>query len=831
MRLAIDMQACVTDSRYRGIGRYADNLVAEMLAQRQRDEILLALDSGDPVRLRQLRSRLRHQGMHAPTAAMHYPTSAFIDHDEVRAQAAARLRGRFYESLAPDVLLHTSHFETGANYTTAIDWALDRRPATAVIAYDVIPLIYPDRYLPPGHFISDWYPQKCETFKQYDCFLAISQATRNDLMHYLGIESERIHVIDAGLDPDMLALAQASDPIDESVLRRHNIDAPFVLMVGNGDWRKNTMGTVETFARLPRSLQQKYLLVLTQVGDDVKTALAGPFSHIASRVRVLGRVDDAELATLYRACRVFFFPSLYEGFGLPVLEAMAFGAPVICSSSGSLPEVVQDERCLFDPSDAAETVAMLEAALEDETFRGVLIEGAQAHAWSYTWEPCAGKALEALRALSDERLGRESTDEAPEDSKLAVSHDDIQCWSQLVAVAPESGSGLERGLVAAASRGARRILVDITEVVRLDARSGIQRVVRNYCAGLHALGGEIDIEVQPICWTEQGIVFASDYAAERLGIEIDASNAGSLVTARPNDLLLMLDSSWWMPERFDALHEQVWLAGGEVVWMVYDLIPLLVPETCDPQVLPAFSGWLKHAAATADGFVCISEAVRMDLERFLDDQPPHRVARPWTRAVHLGSDLDSGRGAGLPGERVLGIVQSLGNTPWLLAIGTVEPRKDYATMLAGFEQAWSQGVDVALVIVGKHGWNVDLLAKRLREHAEAGKRLFWLEGLCDADLQLLVSKASGLVQASIAEGFGLPLVEAGSQGKPLLLSDIPVFHEIAGDEATYFPVGDDQALGNVLAEGATRGGWRQPHAISTMTWRESSQKLLQEMIE
>lgn len=830
MRLAIDMQACLTDSRDRGIGRYADNLVSEMVRQRQDDEIVLALDGADPVRLRQARSRLRHQCVSAATAVMHYPTSAFVDHDTLRMQSAACLRGRFFESFGVDAFLHTSYFETSSSYTTEINWAADSRSKTAVIAYDLIPLLYPERYLAPHSFMAEWYPRKCESFSQFDCFLAISQATRIDLIEQLGIAPGKIHVINAGLDPDMLAIAQADLPVDERILARRGIDAPFVLMVGNGDWRKNTLGALDAFARLPCSLQKKYLLVLTQVGMDVKEALAGPFSQIASRVRVLGRVDDVELATLYRACRVFYFPSFYEGFGLPVLEAMAFGAPVLSANTGSLPEVMHDPRCLFNPHDNGAAASLLEAALEDVAFREVLVAGAQAHAWTYNWTSCAEAALAALRTLAGQSKAVQPTcGNAGDCDHVRVTQQDIHVWSELLIDAPDAVGHLEHGLAAAAARGRRRLLVDISEVVRLDARSGIQRVVRNYCAGLHALADEVGVEVQPVCWTEYGIVYATDYAANHLGMSIETTNAGVRVVVQPNDLLLMLDSSWWSPERFDALHAQVAAAGGEVVWMIYDLIPLLVPHTCDAGMPPAFRRWLEHAAATADGFVCISEATRQDLERFLDQQPAHPVARPWTRAMHLGSDLESGQIAGQASETIASLLEGLEDRPLALAVGTVEPRKDYATILAAFEKVWARGGDVALAIVGKQGWNVDVFVLKLQAHPQLGTRLFWLQGMSDTDLHHLMERANVLVQASVAEGFGLPLVEAGSRGKPLVISDLAVFREIVGEQASYFPVGDADALAAEIERGVALG-WKVPANIRTLTWRESSRGLMERLL-
>lgn len=392
----------------------------------------------------------------------------------------------------------------------------------------------------------------------------------------------------------------------------------------------------------------------------------------------------------------------------------------------------------------------------------------------------------------------------------------------------ETGPAAERllrnGLQAIAASGQRRILVDITEVIRLDARSGIQRVVRNYLHGLMAEAkaspGQI---VEPIHWTEGGIRYARKYAREQLGAVCEGDD--DIIDVRANDLLFMLDSSWWSPGRFDSLNQRIWEAGGEVVTMVYDLVPVYYAEYCDPVMPPVFKVWLDHVVLSSDGFVCISESTREDLERFIDETLPSDHRRPWTRSLHLGSDLESGR-VDPPSSKIVSVCELLGDRPWLVALGTVEPRKDYATVLAAYERLWSDDHDVGLVIIGKQGWNVEPLARRLRAHVENGKRLFWLEGLSDGDIQHLLGRSSALVQASIAEGFGLPVVEAGSLGIPLLLSDIPVFHEIAGTEATYFKVSDSAALSDAIVQGVRSRDWKRPERITTMTWRESSTKLL-----
>lgn len=284
-----------------------------------------------------------------------------------------------------------------------------------------------------------------------------------------------------------------------------------------------------------------------------------------------------------------------------------------------------------------------------------------------------------------------------------------------------------------------------------------------------------------------------------------------------------------MAGTFRSFLEEVWRAGGEVVWMVYDLVPIREPETCHPGMPPVFRAWLTHAIRKTDGFVCISEATRVDLEHFVDEVIEGDARRPWTRSVHLGSDLESGRI--LPTTAATQeAIEAIGDRPFLLALGTVEPRKDHATILDAFEKVWREGIDVALVIVGKVGWNVDVLADKLRRHRETGKRLFWLESASDGDLQQLLKRTTALIQASIAEGFGLPIVEAGSQGVPLILSDIPVFHEIAGEEAVYFRCGDSEDLAQHIRAGTSRGNWLRPAGIRTMTWRESSKAIVKALL-
>ena len=312
---------------------------------------------------------------------------------------------------------------------------------------------------------------------------------------------------------------------------------------------------------------------------------------------------------------------------------------------------------------------MLTRVLADEPFRERIRHGAREHALAFTWEKTARKALQALRGLAARgpRKATVSTAQWPMQQEVELMAD--ACMEADVS----SERALEDGLRAIASHGVRRVLVDITEIVRLDARTGVQRVTRRFFAGMAAIAREERgrFEIEPFWWTEDGIRYARCYAREHLGVPCEGEDVA--VQVQPSDLVFMLDSSWWSSERFDDLHARVHAAAGEVVWMVYDLIPVRFPETCDPGMPPAFTAWLTHAVRSADGFICISEATRHDLETFMDDVLAPEARRPWTRSVHLGCDLDPNTPSA-SSEKGIALRSTIGARPYFAALGTTRSR-------------------------------------------------------------------------------------------------------------------------------------------------------------
>jgi glycosyltransferase involved in cell wall biosynthesis len=233
--------------------------------------------------------------------------------------------------------------------------------------------------------------------------LTVSYASKLDILHYVRIPAERVEVIYNAPDERITA-----PPAPEDVARareRYQLTSPFILYTGNIKPHKNLDRLIEAYAGLRRHGVEGYKLMI--IGDEVSKypnlrRLVHRF-QLHQHVRFLGFVSDATLAALYRLATVFVFPSLYEGFGLPPLEAMAAGTPVITSNVSSLPEVVGDAALLIDPMDPASIADALARVLCDSTLRADLVRRGQARAKVFSWERSAARVHEVYRELAEHR--------------------------------------------------------------------------------------------------------------------------------------------------------------------------------------------------------------------------------------------------------------------------------------------------------------------------------------------------------------------------------------------------------------------------------------------
>jgi glycosyltransferase involved in cell wall biosynthesis len=223
--------------------------------------------------------------------------------------------------------------------------------------------------------------------------LAISQATADALSARFPAARDRTAVVHLGAAPARVGTLEPREAAE--------LPAPgFVLAVGTLEPRKNLPRLVEAFQSLPSELQDAHpLVVVGALGWQAGETLAA-LRSLGTRARMLGFVSDAALAELYGRCAAFCYPSLGEGFGLPVLEAMSAGAPTITSNLSSLPEVGGDAALYVDPYDTSSIAAGIERVLSDEGLRAQMRENGPRRSAEFSWERFAAGTLELLQSLS-----------------------------------------------------------------------------------------------------------------------------------------------------------------------------------------------------------------------------------------------------------------------------------------------------------------------------------------------------------------------------------------------------------------------------------------------
>lgn len=377
----------------------------------------------------------------------------------------------------------------------------------------------------------------------------------------------------------------------------------------------------------------------------------------------------------------------------------------------------------------------------------------------------------------------------------------------------------------------RQLLVDVGELARRDVKSGIQRVVR-------AILWEW-LRNPPAGWRVEPVFadtalgryrYARKFTCRFLGIP-DGWASDTPIDFACGDHFIGLDLDANAVIQMRAALSTMGGSGVRVSFVVYDLLPVMMPQHFPSRLPEKFARWLANIARH-DQLICISRTVADELRAYLDQHPPANGLMPRIAWFHLGADIENSvPTTDLPADIEAQLIRFKAH-PSFLMVGTVEPRKGHALVLSAFEQLWAKGGDASLVIVGKQGWQVEALCKRLRAHPENGSRLIWLDKVSDAHLQRLYETCACLIAASEGEGFDLPLVEASKHDLPILARDIPVFREIAGEHATYFDgFGPDTLLRALedwlVAQRAGRivrsGGLRY------LTWRESAAALLRNL--
>jgi len=232
--------------------------------------------------------------------------------------------------------------------------------------------------------------------------LTLSEHSKRDVVRFCRVPAERVHV--TPLAADETAGGDIPEREQQTVLKRFGLGEPYILTIANAWPHKNVPALVRAHATLPAHLAQPLVLVGIHGRGmaDVKAAIAE--SPCAQHVVIIADwLSERELWTLYRHASVFVFPSLFEGFGLPVLEAMATGVPVVSSSAASLPEVYDDAALAFDPANEAAMADAIRRVLEDEALARDLVERGRRNVARFSWGRTAEQTLEVLEKAAARR--------------------------------------------------------------------------------------------------------------------------------------------------------------------------------------------------------------------------------------------------------------------------------------------------------------------------------------------------------------------------------------------------------------------------------------------
>ena len=414
MRLVIDLQGAQGMSRARGIGRLSRELALAMARNAGHHEVLLALNGAFPVAVNEIMNMFSEI---LPPSAFHIwqptgGTAANAEKPAFRLLASQHIRAQFLRSLSPDLVHVSSLFEgAGDDIVTGLP-PTSGGPSSVATLYDLIPLIRRDQYLDgawAGNVIRDWYLNHVTQLRRMPGLLAISESARSEAIEHLGLPPEQIFNIRAGVTETFRPVAP--DSIDRcGFLAEYGLPQSYVLFLGGGDLRKNEIGLVKAYSLLPQAIQTANKLVI--VGGMDETAIRSSASAIGiapENLILIPFVAEHQLSAIYSFCTVFVFPSLHEGFGLPALEAMACGAPVIGSNTSSLPEVIGRSDALFDPHRPEAIAAKLYHVLSDQGFRRSLAEHARIQASGFTWAESARRSWSALETIA-KRAAKSKTD-------------------------------------------------------------------------------------------------------------------------------------------------------------------------------------------------------------------------------------------------------------------------------------------------------------------------------------------------------------------------------------------------------------------------------------
>jgi len=507
-----------------------------------------------------------------------------------------------------------------------------------------------------------------------------------------------------------------------------------------------------------------------------------------------------------------------------LLDALSYGLPVIINEHGSSGEVPDNsvikvqENCTVDDLTKA-----LNLLFRDKHLRENLSENAK----NYILKECHPKicAEKYYKTIEQAYKTQVSVQSVTQDIKRSLddslSNNDLLEYARTISInfpyiKPQ-----------------KTLYVDVSVVARDDFKTGIQRTVR--CILLELINNPLEgYHIEPVQLVQiKGrwqYIYARQYIHKLYNLPQKVEfGKNTVVHPCDKDLILGLDHAGGY---IVAAHDQGYFSKLEklnvkIIYIVYDLIPLQFDHFYPKDFKKSYIN-LFNVIAKSHGAICISQTIAKELREYTEKTSSLPIGY-----FHLGGNIACEMKPTELSSHDLLILKQIQEKTSFLMVGTIEPRKGYQFTLNAFEILWNQGFDVNLIIVGKKGWMVETTINRITTHLQYRKKLILVDDTSDFYLEKIYKTCDCLLYSSEKEGFGLPLIEAAQNKLPILARDIPIFHEIAGEHATYFDGSSHDNLANAVKQWLD--DYHEDKHIKSdnmpwLTWKQSAEQLKQSLI-
>jgi len=275
-----------------------------------------------------------------------------------------------------------------------------KKQKSVVTIHDLAFLLYPETFPPKDAFLHKLYVR--EAITKADHLIAITEATKQDIIKFYNINPAKITVVYHGVDKDRFRLMQKGEEhLIAEVKTKYNITKPYLLYIGNVQPRKNIQGLIKAYQQLKANTEHNYQLVIAGAKawlvDEVMKEIGDSYRD---DIIFTGRFEDAELTPLLWGADLFVLPSFYEGFGLPILEAMACGVPTVVSDTPSLVEVGGKASLSFDPHNIDDMAKVLDNILSDGKLRKKIRKLGLKRVAEFSWDHCAKETVKIIEQVN-----------------------------------------------------------------------------------------------------------------------------------------------------------------------------------------------------------------------------------------------------------------------------------------------------------------------------------------------------------------------------------------------------------------------------------------------